>query len=111
MSVPYEVLKELSGANDRQIQWWVRDGFIPGQPRTVGSGNWRTWTRTDLLHVRVLRLLREAQVIDESISFIMGLVVSEPWSVPLVVEIADNVTLTIDLPAIDALIPLFEEHR
>lgn len=111
MTVPYEELKMLTGANDRQIQWWCRDGLVPGQPRVVGSGNWRTYTRDDFRHIRVIRLLREARVAAESVGSVMESIRSADWSQPLNVQLGEHVTLTVDLPTIDAETPYYGEVR
>ena len=54
-----EVL-QMTGCTYRQLDWWCRQGHIPGQPDVVGSGHRRAFTSAQ---VKRVKLLAKASVI------------------------------------------------
>lgn len=49
----------LAGCSHRQVDYWARCGLIPGQPKTLGSGNPRAFTHEQVAFVAALaRLVR-----------------------------------------------------
>lgn len=50
----------MTGCTYRQLDWWCRQGHIPGQPEVIGSGNRRSFTSAQ---VKRVKLLAKASVI------------------------------------------------
>lgn len=45
------------GCTYRQLDYWCRQGFIPGQPTEgIGSGGRRRWTAEDIQRARMIHL-------------------------------------------------------
>jgi DNA-binding transcriptional MerR regulator len=40
-----------TGCTYRQLDYWCRRGYVPGQGEAEGSGNWRRFTDAQLEHV------------------------------------------------------------
>lgn len=54
----------LSGATYRQIDYWLRQGYITIEDAPSGSGNHRHFTRQEVLAIEyMIRRLREAEKI------------------------------------------------
>lgn len=47
-------LLDVTGATYRQVDYWCRRGFIPGQERRPGSGQPRVWTWEQVARVQGL---------------------------------------------------------
>lgn len=47
----------VSGASHREIDYWCRRGYVPGQEALLGSGNPRVWTAEQLEWVADLAYL------------------------------------------------------
>jgi DNA-binding transcriptional MerR regulator len=44
----------MTGCTYRQLDWWCRQGHIPGQEGVTGSGNRRAFTTAQVKRVRLL---------------------------------------------------------
>jgi hypothetical protein len=107
---PYLDILDVTGTNPRQLNWWCLHGMVPGQPRTVGSGRHRRWTREQVRIVRALRTFSDAEISGSTLRHLADVLADvDDWSEPLDLALADHLVMTLDLPAIDARVPHFEE--
>ena len=62
----------MTGCTYRQLDWWCRQGHIPGQDAVVGSGRRRSFTTAQVTRVKRLlkaSVLRNARL-DQQIELI-----------------------------------------
>lgn len=111
MTVTYKELLDITKTNPRQLNWWCRDGMIPGVPANPGKGKRRVWTRETIRHVRALRIVADAEITGSTLRHIADVLTDADWTQPLELALADHLVMTVDLPAIDAMVPQFEDAR
>lgn len=113
-SVGARAAAELAGISYRQLDYWVRSGFVSCGDSGRGSGTRRRFSYSQVVRLAELAAVKAALGPSADIGVVIALVDGDPLDRPVIAGHTVPMSITVDLDAVRAAVaaawPYDERH-